>query len=1342
MATATGRTDPTTTDPVETEEICVGCQSLEINVRLLNRSVSAPIDLGEEVVARVTVSASDELEGEFSGVAFKSLEMALEFPDKFEEISKPSNLDLGTLEAGDSFIFDWKLKAVKSGDFELKTSELMGKNPKGEDLTIESATLTGSIEALKVEIVFPDEQLKLMPKESGDGLSEDAGYEPLEFDVIVRVTVPKGGDPVKNVSFQGFDANDGGLDVDLVEPTGIAEFPFVDAFEQPVPFPVGVAAPRLETGTNERVLTSDGPPVEFKVRMSTTRPGYFDFAALVTAAPEGGGKTITQRGNKVTQILGDILLTVQVEIVNTPARITEGEAVEIMGVVENISLTETIKLHPVRVINGGQGIPLGPVKIDDPLPIAGQPGIFNPILTPTDEGKRERFRVRVKTVSLPGFDQRELARKSVIVDFEVGGKVLDSEGKERDLLPENIAVEWGNGRHETEGATFLRAQVDPDYRETEVLEPADFFLISAGKAMERLASGGYEAIAGIPQLIGGLPDLFIGVANLGGDVVAETWIASHNAARYMWAWRDYQIDVWLNISQETKIKEIDLISSELALYYGDKFETLEEVKALVDQGISGYFEKGIDYQNRAYDAAGYGFNIELANITAEPFKPVGKFATEEALTAYAILSWVSRSSRAPHVLEEVAEQRELFVARAEKTAAEATEEIAKRGEPGDPRATFYQDPKKAIPRSTKVTAKQAQDGFAIDRVSDENLIRMTKVENGGMSIYAAVRSRADETLEWMKTKLGITPKPMTFKPKNVNADDVAYLGYRDGVGYGDVPGVPAGDRGATIIAEPIPRDEVLRRLDAAGADQKTINRVIKRHDLRWKEWYGEVCCGKPDIINSDFTNLARNMTRQEVDGREILAGTLDVPKRGTVPQPNINFDTTGPGVLEAREFELRGVKDPPDNDLFGPEGRQYYECWLEDDTGIIENVRVNNSIGDVSKVTRRGAMRRIAGDIDIVSVGYADGRALTPGVAADTIAANLLHAIYAQHPWSSSLSFKELFDEFIDPHRWHPNPDLRGEPLLIYVNGERRIGWFHPTRIIDGKNPLQGFIWADGGVNDIDNIMKIQQDSRGFTPSPYDKNPPLVKPTTSVVREAIIKAKTNPGDNLIATCTIQTAKNAGRMYKLNQNNNLESRNQDGSWTIANPRTLCETGGILVLPETYLSAGVEAGTRRLPIVETLLGYNWRDMFEIGTKILLDPGGALEDLFTVTEHGSLIIDRPLAHDYPIGTRIVALPGEGDDEFNPIEIEALNQTYLGDNISEFEIRFRSYVFDNVMLETSTDMIHWQAAELDHILGANSENDFLRIAHLGDEASLKLQVRTSETERMFFRIKIVDIE
>lgn len=1199
--------------------IVVPAPKLESSLRMPDHPPGdTRVILRENFKVRLRILATDDGVGALDNARFTT-NAVLSFPEWLTVIEQPSSTQLGLLQPGESRLFDFVFRAENVGKFAISSSAVSAVDAVGRPVTGQGAVLNGSVPGLLVEVVFPEEPVRLSRKEQGegDGLSEKPGYKPQGFPVIFRVSVPKNGPPVRDVRLNNAEANDGGLDIDRVKRTTNPDVPWVQAVPQPVPFPLTVtnkASPSMVPG----LLTESNAPVEFTLMVETDTPGDFSFTGIVSAHREDGTGEVTEVGSDVMTIGGDVLLAVQLELVHPLVlpRITEGEAVEVWGKVKNLTWDKTIRLHPVRVISQGQGFVQGPVPSGQEVPPLGIPGIFDPVLAPRED---KTFRARVKTEVIPGLDSRLLGRTNVLLDFAVGGVVVDEQGEERDLEPQDMLAEWGKGRHRPGGgATLLRARVDPDPQDTRLLSAEDFFYISAGKAMENLAYGAKDAVmVTIPQALGSLIPGTWALLDLGGAATVETYFAVNNAGRYLWAWLDWQTDVYLGLESETRRQQYQLIADELFYYYRDRFDSAEQVRQIVNQGIEGYFGKVIDFQARAYEASSYGFNEELAGVVGEPFRAVGALAVEELVSAAAVATFVAKTTRSRALLDEAAESKALLARRSEQQVADATADVARRGSAGDPRLVEATPGMRALPAGTKVTPRQALEGWAVDKVSDQNLRKMTDVKNGGMAIIVALRSRADETIEWMKTQRGIVPKPVSFKPKNVDADDVAFLGYRDGIGYGDANGVGAGDRGATAIAEPFTRGQVIARLDRANADAVTRKRVLERHDQRWEEWYGAKW---PDSnpLESPVEKFKRLCDVVEVvDGRVIRKGRLPVPKRGTVPDPSINLDVTGPGVMDQRRFEMRQVMDPPDSAEF-PNGREYYETWLEDD---------------------QGTMRRIAGDIDLVAVTDATGHALNPASEfTDTVARNLQHAIQAQHPWSSSLMKDSMRKKFLDPHRWHPDPAERGEPLLLYVNGEARVGWFHPTRAITAENPLDGFMWLDGGTGDVDDVVRFQRDMRGTLDHPADVAVASFTPHRTSVRAAMIDSDNDRNTTLLATCAIRTTRTGGAIYRLGQSETLEKRAEDGTWQPADPALQCDNGEILIVPDTALRDDVVAGTLRLPIIEEMLGFDWRQMFRIGDQILIDPGAATEELRTIVDHGSLILDRPLTHFHPMGTPIV--------------------------------------------------------------------------------------------------------
>lgn len=734
-------------------------------------------------------------------------------------------------------------------------------------------------------------------------------------------------------------------------------------------------------------------------------------------------------------------------------------------------------------------------------------------------------------------------------------------------------------------------------------------------------------------------------------------------ARYKAALEQSLISTYTGISPETRKAEVDAIGAEIAAYYGRKAESGEKIKAMVNSGITSFFTRLLDARKRAYDHD-YEFNEETAKFMTSWVKPTTKtvvgFVTEEAVTDLAVGMFISRIARSSRVADDVAEAaRKQADADADAVEA-ATSAVAKRADPDSPSVVEVSDLKN-LRGGAPVNAAQALRGWVVDKVTDANLIKLTDWKNGGLPILVAVRSRADETIEWMRTHLGMTPKPVSMKPKNVDELDEAFLGYRRGVGYGDGPlGKGAGDRGSVVLAEPLPPEEIRQRI--LNAPEELRYAIADRYHTRWEEWYGKKSVPfKPEppadplpweqIMPSDTTlhpdsyvwELKFHWARraQVGDGvsvRDGRVGVLPVPKRGSVPDPSINSDVSeiyeGAG-MEYRKLELRQVTDPPDNGHFGERPREYYEVWLEDEVG---------------------ALRRVAGDIDTVIcadlAGYKLRRAprlkdlaLNRGIFAygNMVARLLQHVMKAQHPWSSSLIPDKMRAKYLDAHRWHPTDlNKRGEPLLCYFNGERRVGWFHPEKNIDPENPLASLMFLDGGPMSVDDVVRSQWTDRNKLARPEDQVPKIINTAANAVRRSLIENDYANKTTLLATCVVSATRTSGAtLYRLSETQDLEKRHPDGTWSKTFPETECGPDGIVLVPETVLSEVVVAGVLRLPIIEELLGENWRDLFRIGDDILIAPGTPTEEQHTISGHGSLILSRPLKYSHPAGTRVALLP-----------------------------------------------------------------------------------------------------
>ena len=130
-----------------------------------------------------------------------------------------------------------------------------------------------------------------------------------------------------------------------------------------------------------------------------------------------------------------------------------------------------------------------------------------------------------------------------------------------------------------------------------------------------------------------------------------------------------------------------------------------------------------------------------------------------------------------------------------------------------------------------------------------------------------------------------------------------------------------------------------------------------------------------------------------------------------------------------------------------------------------------------------------------------------------------------------------------------------------------------------------------------------------------------------------------------ATCSVKTARvglDTAAVWRMSDR--LQQRQGDGTWVDADPGSDCDDGELIILPETTILTEVLAGSTVLPILEDLLGGDWKDLFRVGDCITIDAGKPNEESACIVEHGSLVLDRPLQFDHDRFARVIMdVPGE---------------------------------------------------------------------------------------------------
>ena len=215
----------------------------------------------------------------------------------------------------------------------------------------------------------------------------DPTYIEQEVPVTVRVSVSEDGDPVKDLAPFETVAGDGGIDVDA-DPTCRRRLLRPRAPARAVPCELGRPDPAARRGRRTGRVPArraaarrlgrpradrhrrDARPIRDRRRSSRASP-----------TSEGADRTVRGLGSGILAVGGDAILGVEIRAdrdQGNPPRIDEGGRAEFTGRVENLSLTDTIDLAPLRAISLGQGTVLGPVELTEDFPQPGEFGFFEP----------------------------------------------------------------------------------------------------------------------------------------------------------------------------------------------------------------------------------------------------------------------------------------------------------------------------------------------------------------------------------------------------------------------------------------------------------------------------------------------------------------------------------------------------------------------------------------------------------------------------------------------------------------------------------------------------------------------------------------------------------------------------------------------------------------------------------------------------------------------------------------------------------------------------------------------------------------------------------------------------
>ncbi len=329
-----------------------------------------------------------------------------------------------------------------------------------------------------------------------------------------------------------------------------------------------------------------------------------------------------------------------------------------------------------------------------------------------------------------------------------------------------------------------------------------------------------------------------------------------------------------------------------------------------------------------------------------------------------------------------------------------------------------------------------------------------------------------------------------------------------------------------------------------------------------------------------------------------------------------------------------------------------------------------NVIADyyIPQVFTDGAWRGFTGDLDIVDIRHATGRALS----ADD--ARRVYDMFADSPinlrhgdtihWLEGANPAQVLKSKIE----QLSPFFKGanDKLVQFApDGARAVQLdAEKTFIVDRlANPTSRESYAvfDGGYKQA--VGQAQFAGRTFEGS-WDQLNPLyywIAPTEWLLDGA---------DGTLGVCQPVADASQGVIVRQDANGATLEAYRDGVWSTfdtdaclgasgAGNRSAesafsaegtvelsAQTGDAIVLaykPQTALASAVGEGDDRLDIhdLPVLLGDAYvGDWFEVGDEVLIDPGGPKEERRTVVGFGSLILDRPLDYSHDPETMVTVV------------------------------------------------------------------------------------------------------
>jgi PKD repeat protein len=495
--------------------------------------------------------------------------------------------------------------------------------------------------------------------------------------------------------------------------------------------------------------------------------------------------------------------------------------------------------------------------------------------------------------------------------------------------------------------------------------------------------------------------------------------------------------------------------------------------------------------------------------------------------------------------------------------------------------------------------------FGIDRVSDRMFREFAKT----WKVVLVFRRRGVGVLEKLRTGK-FTLKPFAIKAKSVDHIDNEFLGLRLADSTPTPPGPSLADE--VVIGEPPPWSEVQAKL--GGRDSEFVEEVRERWTTRWEEWHGKGAhpeTGAGGVGGEKAEWLIHELRGSVPYSKQNVAGIQENIEKGI----SIPMDDT---AQTWKGFRIERTTGPE------PHKRQIWRCQIED------NIK---------------GWQGVTGDLDLMAITRADGTPIPPEARIKMYRA--LRHLGIQHPetltWTDKVKLRKYLDEF-GTH--NPNseamaaymPDGKNVIATRYVDGQ---SWINP---LDPKNSAKFFY--DGATMAIraeavtPNDMQHLENEAQAVPAVY-----IAPDTWTFIRPGCGGggvANASLGDVCVAPLAVQFTNDPDSLIvRQPAPGVLERWTPETGWQ---PLPWGETT-IRVRPQTSLSQPAPAGASILEINDlSLLGLapDVNAWFQVGQRVVINPGGVNEETVTIVGFGSLHLAEPLRFDHQAGELVTALDG----------------------------------------------------------------------------------------------------